>query len=463
MSLNQLLIDFFYSWKRIDGTINSLKSILKWVEEKNKTVKVNIRKISYDYDGNWHYEKLENGIVNNSKSFFKIVGLKKIERGEVVHEQPIYIQDEIGYLGIIAKKIDGILYFLMQAKIEPGNVNKIQISPTIQATKSNFTKAHGGNSPAYLDYFINENKYEVIVDQIQSEQSSRFLGKRNRNIIILVDEEIEVLESHKWMTLGQIKQLMMFDNLVNMDTRTVLSCIPFSLPNYSQTEICQIRDIFDDRPFFESMFSAEHETTENKIFRHLNNIKMLDDSRVEVCDLFSLKDWKMNDGEFYNSVDDFKIVFADIEIEGREVRHWQQPLFEAVGKSIFGLMYRIKNGKKEFLIKAKKEVGCFDKVELGPSIQAKPTADFSLDKIERLFKEKLDSNDGVEFKGLFSEEGGRFYHEENINVIMKVDEKEVEELPTGYFWADFYVLNHLVQYNNILNIQLRNLLSILSL
>lgn len=122
--------------------------------------------------------------------------------------------------------IGGILYFLMQAKIEPENINKVQISPTIQATKSNFIQLHGGRKLAYLDYFVNANKYEIIVDQIQLEQSARFYKKRNRNIIIKVNEEIEVLPNHKWMTLGKIKELMKYDNLVNMDTRTVLSCIP---------------------------------------------------------------------------------------------------------------------------------------------------------------------------------------------------------------------------------------------
>ena len=33
-----------------------------------------------------------------------------------------------------------------------------------------------------LSYFINSKKHTIIVDQIQSEQSSRFLKKRNRNI-----------------------------------------------------------------------------------------------------------------------------------------------------------------------------------------------------------------------------------------------------------------------------------------
>ena len=49
--------------------------------------------------------------------------------------------------GIICKKINGKLNLLMQAKIEPGNVNCVQISPTIQATKSNFTQVHGGKLP----------------------------------------------------------------------------------------------------------------------------------------------------------------------------------------------------------------------------------------------------------------------------------------------------------------------------
>ena len=84
---------------------------------------------------------------------------------------------------------------------------------------------------AVFDYFINASRYKIVVDQIQSEQSSRFLGKRNRNIIIELDEkdDIEVLDSHDWMTLPQIKELMRENNLVNMDTRTVLSCLPFSI------------------------------------------------------------------------------------------------------------------------------------------------------------------------------------------------------------------------------------------
>lgn len=455
------MIKIFESWSTLENPFNSTEDILSWVDEKNSKVHVDINKIDYSYDGFWYYDAERGEIRNKQGSFFQVTGLKSYQ-GDVIEEQPIIIQSEIGYLGIIGKVMDGVLYFLMQAKIEPGNVNKIQISPTIQATKSNFTQLHGGNAPAYIEYFLNKQNYEVVIDQIQSEQSSRFYGKRNRNTIIIVDEDIEALESHKWMTLGQIKQLMAYDNLVNMDTRTVISCIPYALKNYSKEELSYIKSFFKRESFFESIFSESAAEEISEIYQYINDVKMLGEHRVELVDLFSLKTWQMKQGEFCTENGEFKIIYCNIEIEGREVRKWQQPLLEAIGMSTFGLMYCIDNGKMKFLVRALPEVGCFDKIEVGPSIQIGPNAQPS-NIVEKLFFENVDENRGVDFKGIFSEEGGRFYHEENRNVIMQIDKNDLEELPEGYFWVSYQTLNVLIQINNCLNIQLRNLLSILDL
>ncbi len=301
INANMSLMRLIESWATTDNPFNSTEEILAWIEEKNKAVKVDIKKIPYDYNGeNWHYDSEKGEIRNKNGSFFQIRGLQKIIEGQVVHEQPIFIQNEIGYLGIIGKEIDGVLYFLMQAKIEPGNVNKIQISPTIQATKSNFMQAHGGKVPAYLEYFSNKHNYEIIVDQIQSEQSSRFLGKRNRNIIIIVNDDIEVLESHKWMTLGQIKELMSYDNLVNMDTRTVISCIPFALRDFSYKELSHIRTLFSNEAFYNSTFFGNPGSEINKIYQYMNDVKMLDKSEIKLVDLYSLESWKRNKTEIYS-------------------------------------------------------------------------------------------------------------------------------------------------------------------
>ncbi len=464
LSTNMTLMGLVESWAITDNPFNSTEDILEWIHEKNKTTRVIIEKKKYDYSGeNWHYNHKKGCIQNKSGSFFQIKGLQRIEEDRVVHEQPIIIQNEIGYLGIIGKQIDGVLYFLMQAKIEPGNINKIQISPTIQATKSNFMQAHGGKVPAYLEYFSNKKSYEIVVDQIQSEQSSRFLGKRNRNIIIIVDDEVEVLDTHRWMTLGQIKQLMQYDNLVNMDTRTVISCIPFSLRDISYKELSHIKNLFTQESFFNSVFFGNYGKDINKIYQYINEIKMLDKSKIKLVDLYSLKDWKFDDqGEFYSPAGEFRIVFCNIEIEGREVRRWEQPLFEAEGQSIFGLVYCIENGCNQYLIQTKSEVGCFDKIEIGPSIQLGPH-ETSNNTVDTLFLQRYSQGIGVEFSGLFSEEGGRFYQEQNRNVLMRINKEDLPDpLPEGYFWADFQTLNILIQFNNCLNIQLRNLLSILN-
>ena len=64
---------------------------------------------------------------------------------------------------------------------------------------------------------------------------------------------------------------------------------------------------------------------------------------------------------------------------------------------------------------------------------------------------------------VLSEEGGRFYHEQNNNVILEINPEELTTLPEDYIWVEYATLNYLVQVNNCLNIQLRNLLSLIKI
>lgn len=440
-----------------------VNKILSWISEKNQNLKVSITKNNLSDSDTWFYDDKCGEIRNKSNSFFQIRGLRQYRGGEAVLEQPILIQDEIGFLGIICKEIDGVLQFLMQAKIEPGNVNKIQISPTIQATKSNFTQKHGGKKPAYLDYFLNVKPENIIVDQIQSEQSSRFLGKRNRNIIIKIDDDIEVLPSHMWMTLGQIKRLMKIDNLVNMDTRTVLSCIPFSLFRMTEAEARELYELFSDKVLFHSMFGDSDRQEFIQVYQYINDYKMLHSCENKIVPLKELQNWVFTDSEIAHKVNyPFKVIFCDISIEGREVTHWTQPLFQAEGMATFGLIMADFDEKKKFLVHAKPEAGCFDGIELAPTVQLEASiSESEYSEMDKLFFELLNSGAEIRNNVILSEEGGRFYHEQNKNIILQVQPSQIGVLPKGYFWLDYKTLNGMVQFNNVLNIQLRNLLSLL--
>lgn len=462
--MNNTLLSIAQSWCAENSPLNSAEELLDWVRERNETVAVEIHKVSPEPDGFWFYDRGGGRIRNRNRSFFSISGFRGCLPDGQILEQPILLQEEIGYLGILCKEFDGVMHFLMQAKIEPGNVNKIQISPTIQATKSNFTQKHGGAKPPYLDYFLNASQYEIVVDQIQSEQSSRFYKKRNRNIIIRVEEDVPVLPSHRWMTLGQIKRLMREDNLVNMDTRTVLSCIPFSRLNASEVNQMEQTGGFRNMALFRSAFVGEEENRLPEVYQYINNLKMFSEGKPELLPLHELKDWEWRDGEFVcRKPWPFKVTFCDISIEGREVKHWTQPLFEAMGIATFGLICCEEAGMLKFLARATPEAGCFDIVELGPTIQreAVPVAEREKNAVDKLFDERLNSGEGIFFDHLLSEEGGRFYHEQNRNVLLRVKREELPPPPEGYFLLDYKTLNQLVQVNNTLNIQLRNLLSLL--
>lgn len=442
---------FVQSWKCREGNCTSIEEILQWVQERNNMLHVQINRIPFAKCDNWKFENGRISHINNG--FFEIAGFQQYAEGKLVHEQPILLQFEVGYLGILCKVIDGVLNFLMQAKIEPGNVNKIQISPTIQATKSNFTRKHGGTQPAYLEYF-NENRGICIVDQLQSEQASRFFHKRNRNIICLIEDEVEVLSTHKWMTLGQIKELMKIDNLVNMDTRTVLSCIPFA-------KWIDNRQDFDDG-FFREVFAGNIDIQE--VFRRINDCKMYSDTENRIVALQDLHEWVFDEYGWHHEKEyHFEVMYAEIEIEGREVRRWSQPLFMAVGKALFGMLTFVDNGERKFIVRQAEEIGTFDTAELGPTIQMESGWENKkeYDSVQKLFFDKWDRKEHVLADVILSEEGGRFFEEQNVNVIIEVEKDEIIELPSNYFVVNYLTLNAMIQFPNQLNIQLRNLLSLI--
>lgn len=64
---------------------------------------------------------------------------------------------------------------------------------------------------------------------------------------------------------------------------------------------------------------------------------------------------------------------------------------------------------------------------------------------------------------ILSEEGGRFYHEQNRNVIIEIEKDEIKQLPKGYIWVSFSTINLMIQFYDVLNIQLRNLISIIDI
>ena len=204
--------------KLIEKTLSLLKKL-----KLNKNISVVKTKINTLE--NWCISSFSGNLKHKSKRFFSIKALKYKNKSDS-GIQPIIDQKEIGILGIICQKHNGNLKFLLQAKFEPGNKNIYQISPTIQATKSNIERVHGGKSQKYYKFFL-DKKSKIHFSILLSEQGTKFYNKKNRNILIEVPENKSILidKDFIWLTLSEIKVLISKNNIINMSTRSVLSCI----------------------------------------------------------------------------------------------------------------------------------------------------------------------------------------------------------------------------------------------
>jgi len=442
---------------------NSIDDIRQWIKRCNREVEVRVEKIPFANMKMWHSE--EDGCIHHdSGKFFSIVGIDvQTDYGDVGHwRQPVILQPEVGYLGILTKVIDGVLYCLMQAKIEPGNVNCVQISPTLQATKSNYSRVHEGKSPNYLEYFVNAKPENIILDQLQSEQGARFLRKRNRNIIIKVDEDVPVLPDFRWMTLGQIKELMHEDNMVNMDTRTVLSGLKIS--DYV-TPLDGLHGMSEmGRGFYLSSTTNHNYISTRDHLSWLTSLKAKYDLFVNRCPILDMPGWKKTDYEIVRDDEKFfKIIGVNVTISNREVSSWCQPLVQPMQQGLCAFIIKKINGVYHFLVQAKLECGNFDVLELAPTVQCLTGNIDDYPQHPEFVDYVLNApHSQIRFDTLQSEEGGRFYKEQNRNLIVEVDDSFPTELPPRYTWMTLRQVYEFLRFNNYINIQARSLISAIS-
>lgn len=441
------------------------EDILKWVINQKSKVGVSIQRRPISKLDSWEF--LPSTLRHDSGKFFSIDGLRVRTKLDTFREweQPIINQPEIGYLGFITKEIDGVLNFLLQAKIEPGNINYVQLSPTLQATKSNYTQIHKGKQPNYLDKFRSVSSRNILIDQLQSEQGARFLKKRNRNIIIEVQEQLEVKDNFIWATLGQIKDLMRFDNVVNMDTRTVISGIPFE----ERSSIDDNVFIGDDLSKLGMEWLKSYNCIEDSFFSFQEIISKITGYKcnyelsIEKIDLNSINNWVITKQDIYH-IDQkfFRVIGAEITIENREVSKWCQPLVQPAQDGLCAFVCKKINGVMHFIVQAKLECGNFDVIEFAPTVQCL-TGNFQ-NKLSRTSIPFLDlvlnsKSENRLFDSYQSEEGGRFYKEQNRNIILEIEEDQEIELPERYLWMTLSQIQRFIQFNNYINIQARSLIA----
>ena len=213
---------------RDDNQINKLDYVIDWFNKKREESDMIVEEVGINDLDKWNIDKNSGNITHDSGGFFEVIGVKVSntfdrEVGKKGWTQPMIGKNPGGILGILMKRINGIPHYLLQAKAEPGNIGKLQLSPTLQATTSNLLKAHGGIRPKFSEYFDEPKNAKIIYAKWQSEDGGRFHLKSNYNMIVEVDEDLNIPDSFIWVTLYQIKQLLKIENFVGPHIRGIIS------------------------------------------------------------------------------------------------------------------------------------------------------------------------------------------------------------------------------------------------
>ena len=406
-----------------------IQKLNNWIRSQKKINKMKIKKISFESTNNWGINSLE--IFNKKKKFFSINPYQFKNQDRKKWYQPLIIQKEVGILGIIKRRVNKLDYYLLQAKIEPGNIDNIQLSPTVQATKSNYLRAHGGRKTKYLQFFIKKNNsLKELTNLRLSEQGTRYFDKSNKNILVEIKKQkIQKNKNFIWLSKKDLIYLIKKKNLLNMDSISVFSS---SIKKAKvDNPINDFNEIIKKYKYFTKKFYIRKKKV---LFKNMKGWKILNKKIHDIKKNF------------------FSIICLKVETNSREVSNWSQPIISDHSSSFNGFLCKNVNKTNHYLLRCILEPG-FKKPKFTTTVIIK---NFSYsnkkDKYLKFFRNKKN----ISLDVINSDEGGRFFKNETRNMIAFLKNENKLILSKDYIWVSHNQLVELIK-KNLLSIEARNL------
>lgn len=218
-------IDILESLTCTSGALHTEEEIISWFTQLKTFTELDIQRCNIDELESWVVNEWQ--IEHIEGRFFKVIGVEvRVENREVTSWcQPLVEQRQEGIIGFVVKKIHGIYHLLVQAKLEAGNFDVLEMAPTVQCITGSYRNPDW--AVPFLEYFTGGRTRRVLYDTRQSEEGGRFFHEQNRNVVVEVDEDFPLLVDHRyiWMTFRQVKEFIKFNNYFNIEARSLIACI----------------------------------------------------------------------------------------------------------------------------------------------------------------------------------------------------------------------------------------------
>ncbi|MEV5830905.1 NDP-hexose 2,3-dehydratase family protein [Spirillospora sp. NPDC052242] len=452
-----------------DGARTGPDDLRRWWADALQRTRMTVERVPLARLDRWRLDPDAGTLAHADGGFFRVVGLE-VDRpdGPVPRwGQPIIEQPEVGILGLLVREFDGVLHCLVQAKAEPGNRGGAQVAPTVQATRSNYTRVHRGGPVRYLELFQDARR-RALVDVRQSEHGAWFYRKRNRNMVVETTDAVDPAPGFCWLTLGQLHRLLARDDLVNMDLRSVLACLPFAAPGAGPEAGAAATSRgsgFRDALARSCDARAPARHTEDEILHWITEIRTRTELRTRRVPLGELRDWR-TDGTAITHRDGryFDIGGVSVVASGREVRRWSQPLLRPRSGGVAAFVVTSFEGVLHVLVRAQVEPGLVDVAELAPTVRCAPADLAHLPASARppFVDDVLGAGpERIRYAAVQSEDGGRLDHARARHLIVDADPRVRYDGRPDFRWMTLAQLASLLRHSHYVCMQARSLVACL--
>lgn len=294
---------------------------------------------------------------------------------------------------------------LLSVRSEPGLIGLTCLSSTVQSTRSNYLRSHGGHATPHLGLVMGPTMGRVLHSSTQFDWGDVYDGKLKRFLLVEADPPPRADPGFVWVTLETIRRLLGADHLITNDLRASLTALlalrastsegtgPGS-PNATAIEGCSGRHR-----------QSTLEPVDMEVLRRVNwgRTRFVDDHGNRL--------------EFHRTI-----------ARSREVPTWVQPLLH-LPKRREVVLHRTDEPAPRYAVRARTQHGTLGRSLLGPSIPIKPV-------------------DGRTVRAASSAEGGRFLRH-HVDLTLKTVEAEQvggTAWPEDTSWlSEDEVLNHVLR------------------
>ena len=101
--------------------------------------------------------------------FFSIIAVDITTNGREVAQwtQPLVRPHGAGVVALLVKRVDGVLHALLNARVEPGYLDVVELAPTVQCTPDNYVLTPTADRPPFLDMHNRMKECLVLLGRLE--------------------------------------------------------------------------------------------------------------------------------------------------------------------------------------------------------------------------------------------------------------------------------------------------------